>query len=98
MEAASESNALSIRLEACAPERRCHRAYAIDVVQDLFGVWLVEMSYGRIGVAYGIICSRNSCAALSTPRRVAPLVVPLTVAHSSHSTLDTVRPIRAQAG
>jgi predicted DNA-binding WGR domain protein len=39
----------SIELQARAPERRCYRAYAIDVTQDLFGVWLVEMRYGRIG-------------------------------------------------
>ena len=28
---------------------RCHRADEIAVNADLFGAWLVEMSYGRIG-------------------------------------------------
>ena len=49
MDIAREPHELSIELEARAPLRRCHRAYSIDVVQDLFGVWLVEMRYGRIG-------------------------------------------------
>ena len=40
---------LHILLEARSPARRCWRAYEIDVGSDLFGVWLVEMSYGRIG-------------------------------------------------
>jgi predicted DNA-binding WGR domain protein len=40
---------LSIRLEARSAAQRCYRAYAIDVATDLFGAWLVDMSYGRIG-------------------------------------------------
>jgi predicted DNA-binding WGR domain protein len=40
---------LHILLEARSRARRCWRAYEIDVGTDLFGVWLVEMSYGRIG-------------------------------------------------
>jgi len=40
---------LSIRLEARSAAHRCYRAYAIDVSTDLFGAWLVDMSYGRIG-------------------------------------------------
>jgi len=40
---------LCLRLEARAPARRCHRAYEIVGGQDLFGVWLVETRYGRIG-------------------------------------------------
>jgi predicted DNA-binding WGR domain protein len=40
---------LSIRLEARSAAHRCYRAYAIDVATDLFGAWLVDMSYGRIG-------------------------------------------------
>ena len=40
---------LHILLEARSPARRCWRAYEVDVGTDLFGVWLVEMSYGRIG-------------------------------------------------
>ena len=44
-------NALSILLQARAPQRECHRAYGIEVGRDLFGVWVVEMTYGRIGTA-----------------------------------------------
>jgi predicted DNA-binding WGR domain protein len=40
---------LCISLEARSAAHRCFRAYEIAVGQDLFGVWLVEMSYGRIG-------------------------------------------------
>jgi predicted DNA-binding WGR domain protein len=40
---------LHILLEARSVARRCWRAYEIDVGTDLFGAWLVEMSYGRIG-------------------------------------------------
>ncbi len=40
---------LCLRLEARAPAQRCHRAYEIVGGEDLFGVWLVEMRYGRIG-------------------------------------------------
>ena len=40
---------LCIKLEAWSAAHRCHRAYEIAVNADLFGAWLVEMSYGRIG-------------------------------------------------
>ena len=40
---------LSIRLEARSSAHRCYRAYEIDVAMDLFGAWMVDMSYGRIG-------------------------------------------------
>lgn len=40
---------LCIGLDACAPERRCFRAYEIAAGQDLFGFWMVEMAYGRVG-------------------------------------------------
>lgn len=42
-------NTLCIRLEAHSPDKRCHRAYRIEAGPDLFGVWLVGMTYGRIG-------------------------------------------------
>jgi predicted DNA-binding WGR domain protein len=42
---------LYIRLEARSAARRCFRVYAIDVCPDLFGAWLVDMNYGRIGTA-----------------------------------------------
>jgi len=40
---------LCIKLEARSSAHRCHRAYEVAVSTDLFGAWLVEMSYGRIG-------------------------------------------------
>ncbi len=43
------TNTLRFRLEARAPALRCHRAYEITVGQDLFGIWVAEMTYGRIG-------------------------------------------------
>ena len=40
---------LRILLEARSAVHRCWRAYEIEVGADLFGAWLVQMSYGRIG-------------------------------------------------
>jgi predicted DNA-binding WGR domain protein len=40
---------LCITLEARSTAHRCLRAYEIVVGADLFGAWMVEMSYGRIG-------------------------------------------------
>ena len=42
---------LCIRLEARSPAHRCFRAYEVAAGVDLFGAWLVEMSYGRIGTS-----------------------------------------------
>ena len=36
-------------LEARSAVHQRYRAYAIDVGRDLFGAWLVDMSYGWIG-------------------------------------------------
>ncbi|MGL6075459.1 MAG: WGR domain-containing protein [Fimbriiglobus sp.] len=38
-----------ITLEARNPERDCFRSYRIEAGKDLFGMWLVEASFGRIG-------------------------------------------------
>ena len=38
-----------VRLEACDPARGHFRAYRIDAGTDLFGDWLVDVTYGRIG-------------------------------------------------
>jgi hypothetical protein len=40
-----------ITLEARNPARRCCRHYRVEAGTDLFGVWVVETSYGRIGTA-----------------------------------------------
>ena len=42
---------LCITLEARSPAHRCFRAYEIAAGVDLFGAWLVDMSYGRIGTS-----------------------------------------------
>ncbi|WP_374091018.1 WGR domain-containing protein [Methylomicrobium lacus] len=36
-------------LEARDPARNIHRAYSLAYGQDLFGNWIVEITYGRIG-------------------------------------------------
>lgn len=38
-----------IRLEARLPARNLARAYHVAVSQDLFGVWVVDITFGRIG-------------------------------------------------
>ena len=38
-----------IRLEALDPAKGRFRAYRIDAGPDLFGAWLVDVTYGRIG-------------------------------------------------
>ena len=40
-----------ITLEARNPARRCLRQYHVEAGTDLFGVWVVEITYGRIGTA-----------------------------------------------
>jgi len=37
------------RLEACDPTKGRFRSYRIDAGTDLFGDWLVDVTYGRIG-------------------------------------------------
>jgi predicted DNA-binding WGR domain protein len=39
----------SILLEACDPERNRWRSYHIAAGQDLFGDWVVVLTYGRMG-------------------------------------------------
>lgn len=41
--------AFAIHLEACDPARNVWRAYHVAAGQDLFGDWVVELTYGRIG-------------------------------------------------
>ena len=40
-----------IILEARNSARRCWRQYRVEAGTDLFGVWVVDISYGRIGTA-----------------------------------------------
>ena len=44
-------NVFRARLEARNPERDCQRWYRVEIGTDLFGVWVVEIGYGRIGTA-----------------------------------------------
>jgi len=37
------------RLEGRDPERDCFRSYRLEAGPDLFGAWLVDATYGRIG-------------------------------------------------
>jgi hypothetical protein len=37
------------RLEACDPARDRFRSYRLEAGPDLFGIWLVDATYGRIG-------------------------------------------------
>jgi hypothetical protein len=54
----------SIRLEACDPARGHFRAYRIEAGTDLFGSWLVDATYGRIG-SRGRTIRRNTA-----PKRI----------------------------
>lgn len=38
-----------IHLQALAPERNVARGYSIALSSDLFGHWIVELQWGRIG-------------------------------------------------
>ena len=40
-----------IILEARNPAIDCFRQYRVEVGRDLFGAWVMEISYGRIGTA-----------------------------------------------
>jgi len=42
-------NAFSVSLEACDPTLGRFRSYRLDACPDLFGMWLVDIPYGRIG-------------------------------------------------
>lgn len=40
---------IAISLTARDPARNIYRAWSITAAPDLFGVWLIETGYGRIG-------------------------------------------------
>ena len=42
-------NTFSVSLEACDPALGRFRAYRMEAGIDLFGAWLVDVTYGRIG-------------------------------------------------
>ena len=48
-EPAAMNVAFSTLLHACDPARNHWRAYRVEAGQDLFGDWLVEVTFGRIG-------------------------------------------------
>jgi hypothetical protein len=43
----------SVRLEGCDPQRNRWRCYRVQVGHDLFGAWLVIVTFGRIGAPRG---------------------------------------------
>ena len=47
--AVATTDSFCVALEARSPARRCLRAYEIEVTEDLFGAWLLRITYGRIG-------------------------------------------------
>ncbi|MBV8074887.1 MAG: WGR domain-containing protein [Planctomycetaceae bacterium] len=48
---------LRIVLEAKNPDRRCLRQYRAEAGTDLFGSWVVAITYGRIGTVGRSRCS-----------------------------------------
>ena len=46
---------IAISLAARDPARNIHRAWSITASPDLFGVWVIETGYGRIGCPGRII-------------------------------------------
>ena len=48
-----------ITLDARNPAVHCFRQYRVEAGTDLFGIWVVEITYGRIGTAghRGAMCS-----------------------------------------
>ena len=38
-----------VTLQARNPLKGCFRAYQITAGQDMFGVWIIDIAYGRIG-------------------------------------------------
>ena len=41
----------SVTLEARNPDRQHYRSYTVSAGRDLFGTWIVEIRFGRIGCA-----------------------------------------------
>lgn len=48
--AVAAMDSFCVALEARSLARRCLRAYEIEGTEDLFGAWLLRISYGRIGM------------------------------------------------
>src|SRR4051812_16574012 len=60
---------LRVRLETCDPERGRFRSYRLEADTDLFGDWLVDVMYSRIGARGRRICYLASDEALPRPIR-----------------------------
>lgn len=43
-------------LEAVDPTRNCFRSYRLEAGTDLFGTWLVAVTFGRIGTGDRRVC------------------------------------------
>jgi len=73
----------AVTLEASDPQRNIRRSYHLMAGQDLFGGWIVEVQYGRIGakgrsrvfpaadrVEAGAILRKNLKRRESSPKRI----------------------------
>jgi hypothetical protein len=38
-----------VEMQAIDPDRNCWRAYRVGAGRDLFGCWIVEVTFGRTG-------------------------------------------------
>ena len=89
------------RLEACDPARDCFRSYRLDAGPDLFGAWLVEATYGRIGAPAGPCAmsprtkprpaASSASASSAAPRLSSGSALP--TAYASSPTLTSGYPI-----
>ncbi len=61
-------NGFATYLEAREPSKNIFRFYSIEVSRDLFGMWLVDVRYGRIG-SNGTV-KRHSCNDLQTVQSI----------------------------
>jgi predicted DNA-binding WGR domain protein len=99
-----------VELEARDPARNVWRRYAVSAAPDLFGTWLVEVSFGRIGApgrtrasAYSDESSARAFARrclrrrLSAPRRIGTPYRTVTFTDPDHW-LDELGPAFATNG
>ncbi|MGL5840145.1 MAG: WGR domain-containing protein [Sphingorhabdus sp.] len=49
MQPATDTTPLTFRLQALDPSRNIARGYRIEASIDLFGHWIVDLHWGRIG-------------------------------------------------
>jgi predicted DNA-binding WGR domain protein len=62
-----------LHLEARDPGRNCFRQWQLDAQRDLFGSYLVQITYGRIG-AHGRIITRSFSDPMEAARYIRAAV------------------------